>query len=948
MEDIKLIYPDYEEIVVLNYFKGTVIKNELNSKFFFENNILKIKWNDKDDFDEFENDTSDNTELDVTELTITKYIYISDKIKKNNIERNNKTNEESEYNNLFDENEQNINSIFIEDDDFKDFFFIKNYYITNRSNTYKGVYSFKEDFLIIKWDNSEISKVYFTESNNSTTYYLRNVYENYTIMVSIDLIEYPIIINYKNKKLYKNDNIYKSIGYYEIGNELIILYIKNNKYVYECFENKLNNKYYYANEFFKNGQYRNIILNYNVFIYDSIKNIIFDKYNKEYGNIFEDIHITNNKFIIENKIYENQYINDLYYYEVTDKYNEKIYVKHNTWEENCIINRYTKYFNRISSNEIENMEINDNYLIVYWKNWDPEIFILNNSIYRNLHELNYLINNEFNIINKNWTDKCKINNLQISRLSNNDYGDFYIEYNTNKIIIKWIKWGEEVYYILNNIFYDEYFIYLIYNVNDTEPIYLLNTYNNQLFKKYDSSEYKYDIISENIILNDNKININNSVYFFKKSDNIIYIYKEYFENKTIVKDTEINIQLNILTNEITSNDKNGNYFFENEDKYLNIFWYNNEYNSIYQLCNDGKYYYKKYLDYSDKIFYIVNNFNNNFKKYKIDYFKQIFYEYENINKDSDDIHFLKNKNGDKFYLLINDEIKEFCIYNFYNENYNYFDINNIMFLLDYKYNYLNEDIYSYFSPDIYKAYLKNNNFKDVNNSIDLFKLFLETNINNNIYSIKTFFLQFSIDHKINILEKDISKWYNNGNLIKIFEKNEDILINKNIIIINIDNYELLKNIDKYNCDILINFNIDKLNKIDFKDKYIQDLINKYSNIIYTISYNLSNYYILVYINKYIVNDYENVFYFNKNINVNFEIDSFFINYNKIFTQNKIKKFDYCIEKKIFYIQQLYDICYSNIDVIQLLIFYYIVNIFIYNLGNNNFIIKTELFNHIFN
>jgi hypothetical protein len=988
MEDIKLIYPDYEDIVVLNYFKGTVIKNEINSKFFFENNILKIKWNDNDDFDEFKMEDSNNTES-----AITKYIYISERKKK-----------DFKENNLFEENELNITSIFIKDNDFEDYFFIKNYYITNRSNTYKGVYSFKEDFLIIKWENSEISKVYFTECDNSTTYYLRNTYENYTTMININLIEYSIIINYKNKKIYKNDNTYKPIGYYEVENEKIILYIKNNKYIYECFDNKLNNKYYYSDEFFKNCQYQNIILNSRVFIYDSINNIIFDKYNKEYGNIYKDIYIINNKFIIENKIYENQYINDLYYYEVTDKYNEIIYVKNDTWEENCIINRYTKYFNRVSSNEIEKMEINNNYLIVYWKNWDSEIFMyndvtndktndkINDIIYRNLSELNYLINNDFNVVNYNWVDKCKINNLKFIRISNNDYADFYIEYNKNKIIINWVNWGEDVYYILENVLYDEHFIYLIYNINDIEPTYLLNTYNNQLFEKYDSSgsRFKYNIISENIILNDNKININNTIYFFKKTDNIIYIYKEYFENKIIVKDTEFYIKLNILTNEINLNDKNGNYFFENEDSYLNIYWYNNEYNEIYQLCDDGKYYYKKYLDYSDKIFYIINNDYDNsnifLKKYKIDYFKQTFNEYDNINinininKDFETIYFLKNKNGDKFYLLINDNIKEFCIYKFLNENidnnniysnndniYSNNNINNTIFLLDYKYNYLNDDVYSHFSPHIYKAFLKNNDLKL--DSIELFKSWLEKktinenslNIKNDIYSVKTFIAQFFIDYPINILEKDIVKWYTTGNLIKIYETNESD-IKRDIIIINIDNYDLLKKIDicdyDSNCDILINFNISILKKFDFTFEFIKDLIYKYSNIIYTISYNLSNYYILQEISNYVKIEYENIFYFNKNININTNIDSCFVKYNKICKMNicdrsnnsiyKIKKYNYSNSNRLSYFPQLYDICYSNIDLIQLLIFYYILNIFVYKLGNNNFIIKNELFNHIFN
>ena len=955
MEDIRLIYPDFEEVIVLNYFKGTVIKNNKNAKFFFENNVLKIKWDDKKDIEDF----IIYSKLDEnSQLSITSYIYSNNDSNNNSLITNNIT--------------ESLTSIFIEDPDFEDYFFIKNYYITNKSNTYKGVYSFKEDFLIIKWENQDLSKVYFTEFDNSTKYYLRDTYENYTTMINIDNIEYPIIINYINKKLYNNDNIYKPIGYYVVENEAITLHIKNNKYIYECPHYKLCYKYYYAIDFFTNGHYQNIILDYHAFIYDIINNKIFDKYNKDFGDIFYNIIKINNKFIINNKIYENLYIDDLQYYEVTTKYNESIYIYHESWEENCIINRYIGYFYRLSSNEKENMKINNNYLIVYWEKWNPELFICidnSNNIYRHFNKFNFLINSNtyFEVIHSDWKDTCKIDNFKIIRSSNNDYGDFTIIHNSlnsinsqynngidiNKIIINWDKWGNEVYYILNNILYFESFIYFIYRANDNNLIYLLNTYNNQLF------ECDSNIIYENVILDHNKLFSNGIIYFYKKNDNMennsICIHKDYFENKILVKESEICVTLNILTNEINYNDSIGNYFFEKNDlqdyKYLNIYWVNSEYNEIYELYDDGKYYYKKYLDYSEKTFYIINNsidVQNNIQndiqnnvKYKIDYFKQIFYNYENQS-----IRFLKNKNGDKFYLLLNDEIKEFCMYTF--------DIN-IIFLLDYKYNYLNDNIYSRFSPSIYKAFLKNN---DLNiDPIRIFKIWLEQNMNtenNNIYSIKTFLRQFSITHTINILEKDIVKWYKGtGNLITIYEKNEHI-VTKDIIIMNIDDYESFNKINKYDCDILINFNITALKTFDFTSQFIQDLIDKYPNIIYTISYNLVNYYILHEINKYVNINYENIFYFNKNITINIKLDSCFINYNKILIKNtvknnsiyKIKNYNYSTRKKEYFIK-LYDICYSNIDLIQLLIFYYILNIDIYRLGNNNLIIKNELFNHIF-
>lgn len=159
---------------------------------------------------------------------------------------------------------------------------------------------------------------------------------------------------------------------------------------------------------------------------------------------------------------------------------------------------------------------------------------------------------------------------------------------------------------------------------------------------------------------------------------------------------------------------------------------------------------------------------------------------------------------------------------------------------------------------------------------------------------------------------------------------------------NIDDYELFKDVVTYDCDILINFNITSLKTFDFNSMFIKDLIDKYPNIIFTLSYNLSNYYILREINNYVNIDYENIFYFNKNISININIDSCFINYNKILIKNnsiyKIKNYNY-LNRKNEYIRKLYNICYSNIDLIQILIFYYILNIDIYRLGNCNFIIK---------
>lgn len=110
MEDIQLIYPDFKEIIILNYFKGTVITNNKNATFLFENNILKIKWDDKEEFENFLIDS--NSDQSVELESIRSYVYF-----------NNKLNNNFESNSLLSQNNNELTtSIFIEDSDFEDYF----------------------------------------------------------------------------------------------------------------------------------------------------------------------------------------------------------------------------------------------------------------------------------------------------------------------------------------------------------------------------------------------------------------------------------------------------------------------------------------------------------------------------------------------------------------------------------------------------------------------------------------------------------------------------------------------------------------------------------------------------------------------------------------------------------------------------------------------------------
>jgi hypothetical protein len=899
MEDVILKYPDFEDTIILNYFKGSVIKNGLDGTFFFENNILKIKWNNKDDIDEFIIDSNKN---DITKYDITKYVY------KSPIPILHKLNLK------IDDNYENLTKIYIKEHDWEDFCILNNCYIYNELNNYKGFYSFNDDFLNIKWDNEEFMKKYFPEKNNSMRYLLCDDYENIIYLINSNIFLKnntdsdnnnsdsknnnelnSCIINIKNMNIYSIET-HSKIGHFnldnDLGHDVVIFYIKNYKYIYECPQNNLKLNYYYSIDLFKNNYYKNIILNNKNYILDKKNNILFEKYNKNNGELFDNIIIKDSKLIIESRIYETDLCqNDEIYYDCTDKYNKIVHIKNETWEEYCIINIYLNSFYRLSTGEYEKMFINNEFLIVYWKNWDTEIFIFNGiynqfnkdlfinncnilqidtnieheiKIYKHEKKYDFLFNKEFKIIHKKWIDLCKITDSNIYRLSNNEGGIIKLlpeKNNIPNITIKWNQWDDESFYILDYILYSIDYIYYIYEINNNEnPLYILNTYNNELFKyNNENTDLLINKYQENVFLQDNKIIINNITYFYKNNDdndsfkNNIYIYLDYIEKKVLIKEYEIEVQLNILSNEIIYNNANNNiiygkYFFEKtycknnieNETYLNIYWDGSEYNEIYKLLNDGKFYYNKYIDFSLKTIYLLYDENS----YKIDYFNQVLYN--NYNS----IRFLKNKKGDKFYILFNDEIKEFFIYNF-NES--------IVFLLDYNYKYLNNDI---FIPEIYKTYLKNilkSTFYSEYDR-DLFKYFLKRVLieKDDVYSGKSFINKYLIgdlntnsdtnldtnsdtnldsnsnsnsNTNIHINNKDIIKWFKYGNIIKIYEKNSAEIkkIINSIIILNIDNIkdennkvdDFIKNLSQTNLnyDIIINFNIDKIVTLNISKYY---------------------------------------------------------------------------------------------------------------------------------
>ena len=196
--------------------------------------------------------------------------------------------------------------------------------------------------------------------------------------------------------------------------------------------------------------------------------------------------------------------------------------------------------------------------------------------------------NEINIINKDWTGICFLENSQrlVRKDILNEHGSYEIE--NNKIIIIWDNWGKEEFYKIDK---NEYIISSLY------------------FKKYlnydfhDKMNLKYKIIfniDENYFYTfDKKINIQGK--YVIENDFIIL----YFENQVKKKYVKINDDI---------------YFLH--DEYLNIF---------FELCIDNKIFlFNKPLNefYDKKLFSKLGKFQMVYDKLTLLYSsenKEVYY-----------------------------------------------------------------------------------------------------------------------------------------------------------------------------------------------------------------------------------------------------------------------------------------------------------------------------------
>ena len=593
-----------------------------------------------------------------------------------------------------------------------------------------------------------------------------------------------------------------------------------------------------------------------------------------------------NEFIDNSKeIYEIKGNNNEHYYE------HEINIWHESWCDKCIINYNDKKIKRLSNNENASYYLNNNILIIYWENWDSEIFILKDDIY--YHQKDILLHHQ------DWSDYCKLDDINIYRKYNNeDKGKYKLD--NNKLIIEWEKWNKELFYKINDIFYyDEYIKFLNY---DNES-YIFNLYNNIL--------YNY-LISQNLIIENGKFKINDYKLIVDSPSLILDTYFKYVDNniipiKYIKKDfilvknqEEINLSIDFI-NDCTTNISNFKFISYKSD-ILKIFLIDISKYEEYILIND-KYYLKE-----DKKFILIDEYREK-NIYNINFIEKYFYN--EINK----VYYLYNNN--KYYICDSSKDSNKSLIKIYNL-YQLKDFNDYILL---PISNFNENIYNLFNNI---PLLENKNYLDTIYSIDKFREIykdFDLSDNDNIQIIYEW-------RKCNMYSNIFYSKYGIDLLYNTLELYKNIELNNNILIIINGNSQYIKetllNIPR-NHSIIINCKID--DETDYT--VLEKVVNNYKKYAITKSINNSNYYIVKYIFDKIIKDSYKIIYFVEKVD----------NYDNLFKlDNKENNNIFRNIFKSFYIniiKLLTPFILNDIDLIKIIIINYIINKTNYNLFDKN-------------
>ena len=485
------------------------------------------------------------------------------------------------------------------------------------------------------------------------------------------------------------------------------------------------------------------------------------------------------------------------------------------------------------------------------------------------------------------------------------------------------------------------------------------------------------------------------------------MYNNIFKEIFVVNTQEEILIINTLNNKITNKNKTetGRYNFKND--ILDIYWDNLTVKYSYKFIND-KYYNLEYLEMEKNIFILIDKNKNT--EVKINYFNNYLYfddvKYTFI-KDNYKFYIFKDNRinyyilqmiefeyNEIYYILINNEI-----YNCIDNDFNYLiyrefnpDLENLKKNIELYLHWINNGIHenriysikSFMNKNIFFNFNKYSHSIITHNDIDIILHFNKNKLTNSIYhndNIEIIYNNLLLKDELHINQNngninnydndnEIREWiiideykyeyeYENNIYLKsnLFHINYFEEYYKNIInilfIINIENINDLEKIlliIPINLNIIININIDKFNNNDISFIFNNFVLN-FKKIIFIKSKNQPKYYIIEYIYKKIIknkiNFFEKIIYINNyliTIDDILNIDLNRINNNKLLLINDNKIMYYY--KDINYLYYLLNYAISKIDLIQIIIFYYIIKKNIYDLFNNNFIINIHLFKKI--
>ena len=691
----------------------------------------------------------------------------------------------------------------------------------------------------------------------------------------------------------------------------------------------------------------NIFLNNKISIYylSLFDNIIKDENNFKIGNFIlndnNDLNINydngkNDSFKFlkdENNI---KYFGEM---NIINNDENKIKICHNYWEDELLLKNNICY--RTSNHDKGKFILNEDEINIKWDDYNQEKFKLNEK------ENKYYIieqkndNTKVYVKNFSWENDIilyKNENKCVRLNKTKDKGDYIL--NGNYLYIYWLDWDNEVFYKIENIYYNnkKFTNNIKIIINDKQESYL---YDKEFIYINDDQKYKYIIENKKLIINEyeykefiflddeyhyinyfKQYKILDKTYLFYNNENII------LNHFHIIIGKYNNIINNIIKIEWYNEDKNYYKINENNLKNLNIFLLKNENVETYYNLDDLLYdeSFKniiKFQQISNEEIILENNLR--YKKENDIYIlikdsnkKEIIllndilqtYYYDNNTLFNSNTRYicLTDDNYMEIYIKIKGQIQIY--YKLYDNVY----INNHNYELIKKY-YFDNIIYKYFENKLDNHLIEdivNKNIVCSENTFEYKFLFLE-NINfefyfNNQYDIFENYGYFIIqENNINLIEKT--------ELIIInFNKNEDFMDNQE------QWFDYLEN-NKKNLILIFD---------DFSYyEFINEIFNfseNYSNYIILINYSKSSCLIHFYLNKLIKNIDKNEFITKVNYITNIN--------NKV---KNIKKQDEIVINKNYF-----NFIYNKIDFVIFMIYFYIKNKNAFIL-DSDFIININLY-----